>query len=635
MALTDFIKNLFSTPTAGSTPRVSGLPNQVNFRQGPQTPSLQSGGMSRPLNFNVGQSASMGLGNLGMTSTKQATGRPDLTLPNMSTPQGQVYSPPPNIQSNQSVDFGLTTPMTTAEKTPTFADEDLARSLQGQTNTFIPPAPIQDTKEVKPKLEVPPEIPKTTELEQAVLDAEKAYQESLKLSPDEITTQEDADRLLEATKNAYRKVENQPVALNFITGRLQNIQNQALDLAEPLQRKMARLQSERLAAQGASKFALERAEQKLQEAQKQPEQPEGFTLGEGQARFDAQGNIIAFNPKEASGAGDGADILSVSEAKALGVPYGTTRQQAFGLQPGQTEQTQAQQQQISSLTNKIETIDSILNNPALNNMVGTTVLGRITSPFELGQSQEFAGEVANLISQETIDTLVSLKERGGTLGALSDQERVLLQNAATKLGNWAVKDKNGNLTGKFKVSEDAFKRELNRIKDLAQKAIERAGGTTGGQQFTPEELEYIRSQGVDPSQIGFSQVGGDTNQAVDKIANAIAQVESGGRYNAVGPTTAKGNRAYGKYQVMDFNIPNWTKEALGRSLTPQQFLNSPRAQEAVAQYKFTQLLNKYGNPADVASVWFSGRPVSRAGNSSDVTGTTVPQYVQRVLNNLG
>jgi len=70
-------------------------------------------------------------------------------------------------------------------------------------------------------------------------------------------------------------------------------------------------------------------------------------------------------------------------------------------------------------------------------------------------------------------------------------------------------------------------------------------------------------------------------------------------------------------------------------MTPQQFLNNPNAQEAVAQMKFTELYNKYGNWADVASVWFSGRPVSQAGNSKDVTGTTVPKYVNNILSMMG
>jgi hypothetical protein len=147
-------------------------------------------------------------------------------------------------------------------------------------------------------------------------------------------------------------------------------------------------------------------------------------------------------------------------------------------------------------------------------------------------------------------------------------------------------------------------------------------------QITPQEYQELT--GYFTNDLSMSQ-----NGSMDSFKAAIAKQESGGRYNAIGPTTSKGNRAYGKYQVMDFNIPSWTQQALGYSMTPQQFLNSPEAQEAVATYKFNEIYKKYGNWGDVASVWFSGRPVSQAGNASDVTGTTVPRYVQNILSMMG
>mgnify|MGYP000052768187 CR=1 FL=1 len=120
-------------------------------------------------------------------------------------------------------------------------------------------------------------------------------------------------------------------------------------------------------------------------------------------------------------------------------------------------------------------------------------------------------------------------------------------------------------------------------------------------------------------------------------ANAIASIESqgSGGYSAVGPTTQKGNRAYGKYQVMDFNIPTWTEKHLGQKLTPNQFLNSPEAQEAVFKGEFGSYVSKYGNPQDAASAWFTGRPQSAGANRSDVLGTTGSGYVSKFNNALG
>ena len=107
--------------------------------------------------------------------------------------------------------------------------------------------------------------------------------------------------------------------------------------------------------------------------------------------------------------------------------------------------------------------------------------------------------------------------------------------------------------------------------------------------------------------------------------NAIAGIESGGRYDALGPVIPKtGDRAYGKYQVMGANVPVWTREILGREMTPKEFLNNPAAQDAVFNTKFGEYQQKYGNRA--ASAWFAGEQGMNNPNARDVLGTTVAGY---------
>lgn len=118
---------------------------------------------------------------------------------------------------------------------------------------------------------------------------------------------------------------------------------------------------------------------------------------------------------------------------------------------------------------------------------------------------------------------------------------------------------------------------------------------------------------------------------MDRAKASIAKIESGGNYNATGPVTSKGDRAYGKYQVMGANIPSWTKEALGRSMTPSEFLADKDAQEKVFEYQFGKSAAKYGSAADAASVWFTGKPIAKAGNVADVLGTTAPEYVSKFM----
>jgi hypothetical protein len=111
-------------------------------------------------------------------------------------------------------------------------------------------------------------------------------------------------------------------------------------------------------------------------------------------------------------------------------------------------------------------------------------------------------------------------------------------------------------------------------------------------------------------------------------AAAIRSIESSGNYGSLGPTTRRGDRAYGAYQVMGSNIPSWTAKHYGQPLTPQQFLNNKEAQDAVFNGEFGGYVNKHGNPQDAASMWFTGRPLAQGGNSNDgyITGN---QYVDR------
>lgn len=118
-------------------------------------------------------------------------------------------------------------------------------------------------------------------------------------------------------------------------------------------------------------------------------------------------------------------------------------------------------------------------------------------------------------------------------------------------------------------------------------------------------------------------------------SDAISSIESGGNYGILGPMTQKGDRAYGRYQVMGSNVGPWTKEVLGKSMTPDEFVKNPAAQDAVFQAKFGQSVAKYGNPQDAASIWFTGKPLAQGAGRSDVLGTTGQSYVDKFTQALG
>ena len=99
---------------------------------------------------------------------------------------------------------------------------------------------------------------------------------------------------------------------------------------------------------------------------------------------------------------------------------------------------------------------------------------------------------------------------------------------------------------------------------------------------------------------------------------ALADVESrgSGGYSAVGDEVTKGmykgERALGKYQVMPSNVASWTKKHFGKKLTPEEFLASPDAQEAVVQGELMSNFQKYGTIEDAISIWFTGKPLKKA-----------------------
>lgn len=121
---------------------------------------------------------------------------------------------------------------------------------------------------------------------------------------------------------------------------------------------------------------------------------------------------------------------------------------------------------------------------------------------------------------------------------------------------------------------------------------------------------------------------------------AIAGTESAGQpnngYGAVGPVaTPQGNRAYGRYQVLDSNIGPWTQEILGKAMTPQEFLSNPAAQDKVFEAKFGQYVTKYGSPQAASRAWFAGEGGMNNPNATDVNGMTPGRYEQQFTANGG
>ncbi len=201
-----------------------------------------------------------------------------------------------------------------------------------------PPAPAPEKRQLKSNDKpTRPAVPTASAAEKAVADAENLYQKSLELGDDELATQGDLDRLSESVNKAYTGTKNQAIPMGFITGQLASIEERALNLAEPLENKLARMQAARTNAIESSKFALERADNKYK-----AEQDAATKAAEAAATankpIEIGGSLVQLDPvtgeyKTVFQSADEDKLLSPSEAAALGVPYGTTQSQAFGKSP--------------------------------------------------------------------------------------------------------------------------------------------------------------------------------------------------------------------------------------------------------------------------------------------------------------
>ena len=158
--------------------------------------------------------------------------------------------------------------------------------------------------------------------------------------------------------------------------------------------------------------------------------------------------------------------------------------------------------------------------------------------------------------------------------------------------------------------------DLSQIDSLAVKQAAEAGARASDEEFTP-------APGSTDETFGAERKDTDINRA----KCAIATIESGscgGNYGTVGPPTRTGARAYGKYQVMDFNIPSWTSQACGQAMNTEQFRADGDCQEKVFEKVYGGYVSSCGSYEAAASKWFSGR--CNITNSNDGY-LSVPGYV--------
>lgn len=135
-----------------------------------------------------------------------------------------------------------------------------------------------------------------------------------------------------------------------------------------------------------------------------------------------------------------------------------------------------------------------------------------------------------------------------------------------------------------------------------------------------------------PMTSAAGEVSGTPASGNQSYRDAIASIESAGSgdYGAVGPTNPKLGRALGRYQIMEANIGPWSQEALGRTVTPDEFLADPKIQDAIFDKKFGSYVSQYG-PEGAAQAWFAGPGGVGKLDRRDSLGTTVGDYGRKFV----
>lgn len=177
----------------------------------------------------------------------------------------------------------------------------------------------------------------------------------------------------------------------------------------------------------------------------------------------------------------------------------------------------------------------------------------------------------------------------------------------------ALSDVAGNLSARLgKMADDAAARE-------GEAAGLGVGASSG--------VAYLKMQAAQTAAAG--KAGGNWRDAIASIESA-----GSGDYAAIGPTHSKMGRALGRYQIMEANIGPWSKEALGRTVTAEEFLADPKIQDAVFDHKFGGYVQRFGLEG-AAQAWFAGPGGVGKTSRKDVLGTDVGSYGQRFLKALG
>lgn len=320
---------------------------------------------------------------------------------------------------------------------------------------------------------------------------------------------------------------------------------------------------------------------------------------------------------------------------------------------GEDAGPQALERYQTNLENIRQGVGESLSNPAVQRTYNTD-----SRNFQNRLLFSSAGHSAEALKQYAKQTNLSANQAlGDRVATLSTDDGAFEQ---AKAGAIANADHNSDLDG---IGEDDPIREQNRIEAVSTLTARRLDALRETNPFAAQRLfkasikngdlrgediakmqQRINSAVINSGSrilsnnitTGQSTTLGDSPVSLSRAADAITYgvEDKSGDPTMTGPTVTsgvyKGQHALGLYQIMQGNLQPWLKEAGMAPMSEDQFLHNAQAQTELFNFKFGQLMDKYGNFNDAASAWFTGHPRSEAGAGvHDSLGTTLPAYLTK------
>lgn len=507
-----------------------------------------------------------------------------VTVPNPLAPAPKTTTPAVNTQISGSNPFG------NSNYTPTFSNPNPA--------PVAPTTPAPTSPPATGYVNTPPPTANGTTQNTQLAELQKALLGTYNQTPEEKQAQ---DALVALAKQqadlsgAYRsgtnKIGEQPIVLGLLRGQQQALQKQyegevgaLADQAKPLEVQLANLVANREQQNKAltAKYGFESEAAKIAR-EAAAAKDEGFTLGEGQMRYDSAGNLIATGGEKSS-----AQPASIQE-------YNFAKEQGFSGSYLDYVKAKDQATASSSSTPTSYKEWQLSGSPGTYADWVKTSSGKAPTAAQFSAAG-FANRVADTSS--TLDNLANEFSKvtavGGVLpNFLKSENRQVFEQAERNFINATLRRESGAAIAdsEFDSARQQYipqpgdsagvlaSKKQNRLRIQQQLqaegagALEQMGGSTSG-----DSLDSVLSG------LGFKSA---SNSALNSsIGSLSAKYESGGNPGAIGYDST-GGYSYGTYQLAHNNAQKFVAE----SPYAQQFAGIP-FNSAQFQQKWKEVAQK-------------------------------------------